>query len=61
MTIFDKFSERGHVSTIVIRGSSQSRMDDIERAIDDAINTYKALTKDCRVCDAFFSNLLYLE
>lgn len=53
--IFDKLSERGHVATIVIRGSSQSRMDDIERAIDDAINTYKALTRDCQVY-AFFLN-----
>uniref|UniRef100_A0A915Q5C0 T-complex protein 1 subunit theta n=1 Tax=Setaria digitata TaxID=48799 RepID=A0A915Q5C0_9BILA len=49
VTIFDKLSERGHVATIVIRGSSQSRMDDIERAIDDAINTYKALTRDCQL------------
>lgn len=53
VTIFDKLSERGHVATIVIRGSSHSRMDDIERAIDDAINTYKALTRDCQVY--FFS------
>ncbi|VDP11963.1 unnamed protein product [Onchocerca flexuosa] len=49
VTIFDKLSERGHVATIVVRGSSQSRMDDIERAIDDAINTYKALTRDCQL------------
>lgn len=53
MTIFDKLSERGHVATVVIRGSSQSRMDDIERAIDDAINTYKALTRDSQVCVSF--------
>jgi len=23
-------------------------MDDIERAVDDAVNTYKSLLKDCR-------------
>lgn len=43
---FLKFSETGKVATIIIRGSSQSRIDDVERAVDDAVNTYKALTKD---------------
>lgn len=38
-------SEHGRVSTIVVRGSSENLMDDIERAIDDGINTFKALTK----------------
>lgn len=46
VVVFDKASERGNIATIVIRGSSQSRMDDVERAIDDAVNTYKALTRD---------------
>ncbi|VDN02439.1 unnamed protein product [Thelazia callipaeda] len=49
VTIFDKLSERGHIATIIIRASSQSRMDDIERAIDDGINTFKALTRDCKL------------
>ncbi|KAL3077341.1 hypothetical protein niasHS_013330 [Heterodera schachtii] len=46
VVIFDKKSEVGKVATIVVRGSSQSLVDDIERAIDDAVNTYKALTRD---------------
>lgn len=33
--------------TLVIRGSTENIMDDIERAIDDGVNTYKALTR-CR-------------
>ncbi|CAJ0569109.1 unnamed protein product, partial [Mesorhabditis spiculigera] len=49
VTVFDKKSEKGQVATIIIRGSSQSRIDDVERAIDDAVNTYKALTKDGKV------------
>lgn len=49
MVIFDKKSESGKVATIIVRGSSQSLLDDVERAIDDAVNTYKALTKDNRV------------
>uniref|UniRef100_A0A183C7C6 T-complex protein 1 subunit theta n=1 Tax=Globodera pallida TaxID=36090 RepID=A0A183C7C6_GLOPA len=46
VAIFDKKSEVGKVATIVVRGSSQLLVDDIERAIDDAVNTYKALTRD---------------
>jgi T-complex protein 1 subunit theta len=44
------FSEREEsaISTIVVRGSTDSIMDDIERAIDDGVNTYKQLTKDGR-------------
>lgn len=49
VVVFDKYSERGYVATIIVRGSSHSRMDDVERAIDDAVNTYKALTRDPRV------------
>lgn len=37
------------ISTIVIRGSTDNYMDDVERAIDDGVNTYKSLTKDNRV------------
>jgi T-complex protein 1 subunit theta len=44
--IFDKQTENSKVATIIIRGSSQSILDDIERAIDDGVNTFKALTKD---------------
>lgn len=49
VTVFRKSSERGNVATIIVRGASKGRMDDVERAIDDAVNTYKALTKDCQV------------
>ncbi|XGW27918.1 hypothetical protein V3C99_008037 [Haemonchus contortus] len=49
VVVFDNKGERGNVATIIIRGSSQSRIDDVERAIDDAVNTYKCLTKDCKL------------
>lgn len=29
------------VSTVVIRGATDSSLDDIERAIDDGVNSYK--------------------
>lgn len=40
----DKIESR--VSTIVIRGSTQGLMDDVERLMEDGINTFKALTRD---------------
>ncbi|VDL84119.1 unnamed protein product [Nippostrongylus brasiliensis] len=49
VVVFDNKGERGNVATVIIRGSSQSRIDDVERAVDDAVNTYKALTKDGRL------------
>lgn len=36
------------MSTVVIRGSTENIMDDIERAIDDGVNTFKALSRDDR-------------
>uniref|UniRef100_A0A914UZM2 T-complex protein 1 subunit theta n=1 Tax=Plectus sambesii TaxID=2011161 RepID=A0A914UZM2_9BILA len=49
VVVFKQNSEHGQVATIVIRGSSESLMDDLERAVDDAVNTFKALTKDNRL------------
>jgi T-complex protein 1 subunit theta len=33
------------IATIVNRGATDNVMDDIERAVDDGVNAYKALTK----------------
>lgn len=41
----DKSSQ---IATIVIRGATDNFMDDIERAIDDGVNTFKGITKDGR-------------
>ncbi|KAI0207592.1 T-complex protein 1 subunit theta [Lamellibrachia satsuma] len=46
VVIFKQEKEESAVSTVVIRGSTDNIMDDIERAIDDGVNTYKALTKN---------------
>ncbi|XP_031379584.1 T-complex protein 1 subunit theta [Punica granatum] len=37
------------VSTVVLRGSTDSILDDLERAVDDGVNTYKAMCKDSRM------------
>ncbi|VDO78861.1 unnamed protein product [Soboliphyme baturini] len=49
ITVFKQESSSSRVATIVIRGSSDNVMDDIERAIDDGVNAYKTLTKDARL------------
>lgn len=49
VVIFEQNSKESRVSTIVIRGSTDNIMDDIERAIDDGVNTFKALTRDGRL------------
>ncbi|XP_022745773.1 T-complex protein 1 subunit theta-like [Durio zibethinus] len=44
-------SEEGgnRVATVVLRGSTDSILDDLERAIDDGVNTYKAMCRDSRM------------
>ncbi|XP_034972465.1 T-complex protein 1 subunit theta isoform X1 [Zootoca vivipara] len=49
VVIFKHEKEDGAISTIVIRGSTDNLMDDVERAIDDGVNTFKVLTRDKRL------------
>ncbi|KAG8090037.1 hypothetical protein GUJ93_ZPchr0011g28945 [Zizania palustris] len=37
------------VATVVLRGSTDSILDDIERAVDDGVNTYKSMCRDSRI------------
>ncbi|XP_021181684.2 T-complex protein 1 subunit theta [Helicoverpa armigera] len=39
-------STESRISTVVIRGSTDNYMDDIERAIDDGVNTFKGIARD---------------
>ncbi|XP_042003720.1 T-complex protein 1 subunit theta-like [Salvia splendens] len=36
------------ISTVVLRGSTDSILDDLERAVDDGVNSYKAMCRDSR-------------
>uniref|UniRef100_A0A8C6XKA5 T-complex protein 1 subunit theta n=1 Tax=Naja naja TaxID=35670 RepID=A0A8C6XKA5_NAJNA len=45
VVVFKHEKEDGAISTIVIRGSTDNLMDDVERAIDDGVNTFKVLTR----------------
>ncbi|KAF5829991.1 chaperonin complex component [Dunaliella salina] len=38
----------GSISTICLRGSTEGQLDDVERAINNAVNAFKALTRDAR-------------
>ncbi|EGR34619.1 hypothetical protein IMG5_005740 [Ichthyophthirius multifiliis] len=48
VTIIKKENEDCKLNTIVLRGSTHNLLDDIERAIDDAVNVYRCLLKDGR-------------
>lgn len=51
VTVFRQEEEgyKTRTATIVIRGATTNRMDDIERAIDDGVNVVKSILKDPRV------------
>jgi T-complex protein 1 subunit theta len=50
VTVFRQDStEGGGVATIVLRGATVNLLDDMERAIDDAVNVTKTLAKDGRM------------
>ncbi|RPD60716.1 T-complex protein 1 [Lentinus tigrinus ALCF2SS1-6] len=42
-------AEKTRTATIVLRGATQNRLDDLERAVDDGVNVIKALIKDPRL------------
>jgi len=46
VTIFKRDSEDCRLATLILRGSTMNLMDDIERAVDDAVATFKCLLKD---------------
>ena len=40
------------VTTVVLRGATENMMDDVERAVDDGVNAFKALARDARLLPA---------
>lgn len=47
VTVFRQSDEDSAVATIVLRGSTMSLLDDMERAIDDAVHTAKVRGASC--------------
>ncbi|XP_047119859.1 T-complex protein 1 subunit theta [Schistocerca piceifrons] len=48
VVVFKLEGRESRIATIVIRGSTDNYMDDIERAVDDGVNTFKGITRDGR-------------
>ncbi|XP_065176761.1 T-complex protein 1 subunit theta-like [Sycon ciliatum] len=48
LTVFQQNRQENAIATVVVRGSTSNLMDDMERAIDDGVNTFKTLTRDPR-------------
>lgn len=50
---------------MVLRGSTDSILDDLERAVDDGVNTYKVISAGLNICFpclvSFVPNRLYLS
>ncbi|XP_056296368.1 T-complex protein 1 subunit theta isoform X1 [Pseudoliparis swirei] len=49
VVVFKHEKDDGVISTVLIRGSTNNLMDDIERAVDDGVNTFKVLVRDKRL------------
>ncbi|KAI6046240.1 chaperonin Cpn60/TCP-1 family [Pisolithus marmoratus] len=46
---YDSKAEKTRTATIVLRGATANRLDDLERAVDDGVNVIKGLLKDPRL------------
>ena len=44
------------IATVVLRGSTDSILDDIERAVDDGVNTYKVFACMKNLHDHYFND-----
>ena len=44
VVVLQQDASAGAVSTVVLRASTDQLLDDLERAIDDGVNTYKVLS-----------------
>jgi T-complex protein 1 subunit theta len=51
-TVLQQDEGVGCMASIVLRGATEGLLNDVERAVDDGINSYKALTKDARALAA---------
>ncbi|XP_050436093.1 T-complex protein 1 subunit theta-like [Adelges cooleyi] len=49
LVVFRLDGKDSRMATIVVRGATDNFMDDIERAIDDGVNTFKGVTRDGRL------------
>lgn len=48
VTIFRQDGSESKIATVVVRASTSNLMDDLERAVDDGVNTFKGMCNDPR-------------
>lgn len=48
MVVFEKNTDSCKLATIVLRGATNNLLDDVERAIEDAVSLYRSVIKDPR-------------
>jgi T-complex protein 1 subunit theta len=58
-TVFRTENDENKLATIVLRGATNAQLDDIERAIDDGVNTIKSLVRDPRMCPGAGASEMY--
>ncbi|KAA0153389.1 hypothetical protein FNF29_03206 [Cafeteria roenbergensis] len=49
VTVFQQDEDDSRMATVVLRGATTSLLDDLERAVDDAVHTAKTLCRDGRL------------
>jgi len=59
-TVFRRDQEENKMATIVLRGSTQAQLDDIERAIDNGVNAIKSLIRDARLVPGAGATEMYI-
>lgn len=46
--VFSQHAQGSRISTLLVRASTQNLLDDVDRAVDDAVNVYKGMAVDPR-------------
>lgn len=59
-TIFRRDEDENKMATLVLRGSTSSLLEDVERAVDDGVNTVKSLVKDPRMVAGAGATEIYI-
>jgi len=49
VTVFRQENDKTRTATLVLRGATHNHLDDVERAVDDGVNVFKAITRDPRL------------
>lgn len=47
-TVLRQKEQGSRIATLLVRASTQNLLDDVDRAVDDAVNVFKGITKDPR-------------